>query len=107
MRYKNAPTVIDWLRKAFGFEKLLVVPGDNGTIAHAQLTFGNGMIMLGSDLDNKFGKLQKPPHDVGGVGTQTPKVTFGTSGPMIPGYENMSNTVRSSMLLPNNQIKSM
>lgn len=47
-RYKDAPEAIEWLEKAFGFERHLVVPGENDTIAHAQLTFGNGMIMLGS-----------------------------------------------------------
>ncbi|MDX1649873.1 MAG: glyoxalase, partial [Myxococcota bacterium] len=49
LRYRDAPKAIDWLCQAFGFEKHLVVPGeDEGRIAHAQLTFGNGMIMLGS-----------------------------------------------------------
>ena len=48
MRYRDAPAAIEWLCKAFGFEKHLVVPGPGGTIAHAQLTCGNGMIMLGS-----------------------------------------------------------
>ena len=49
LRYKDAPKAIDWLCKAFGFERHLVVPGDNDTIAHAQLRYGNAMIMLGSD----------------------------------------------------------
>ncbi len=48
LRYGDAAAAIDWLCRAFGFEKHLVVPGDNDTIAHAQLTLGNGMIMLGS-----------------------------------------------------------
>ena len=74
LRYHDAPAAIDWLCKAFGFERHLVVPGENGTIAHAQLTFGNGMIMLGTARDDDFGKLQKPPRDVGGVGTQSPYV---------------------------------
>jgi uncharacterized glyoxalase superfamily protein PhnB len=71
MRYHDAPAAIEWLCQAFGFEKMLVVPGDNDTIAHAQLTFGNGMIMLGSASDSEFGKLVKPPRDLGGVGTQS------------------------------------
>ena len=74
IRYQDAAAAIEWLCKAFGFEKHLVVPGDNGTIAHAELTFGNGMIMLGSAHDDEFGKLVKPPRDVGGVGTQSPYV---------------------------------
>ena len=48
MRYRDAPAAIDWLCDVLGFERRLVVPGENGTIAHAQLTLGNGMIMLGS-----------------------------------------------------------
>ena len=51
---------IDWLCKAFGFQKHLVVPGENGTIGHAQLVFGSGMIMLGSARDDAYGQLQKP-----------------------------------------------
>ena len=74
MRYHDAGAAIEWLCKAFGFEKHLVVPGENGTIAHAQLTFGNGMIMLGSARDDEFGKLVKPPRDLGGVGTQSPYI---------------------------------
>lgn len=74
LRYKDAPTAIDWICRAFGFEKHLVVPGDGGTIAHAQLVFGNGMIMLGSAVENEFGKLQRAPADVGGVGTQSPYI---------------------------------
>ena len=60
LRYRDAPAAIEWLCEAFGFEKHLVVPGGNGTIDHAQLVFGNGMIMLGSARDDDFGRLQKP-----------------------------------------------
>jgi uncharacterized glyoxalase superfamily protein PhnB len=74
LRYRDAKAAIDWLCRAFGFEKHLVVPGESGVIEHAQLTLGDGMIMLGSARDDDFGKLQKPPADVGGVGTQSPYV---------------------------------
>ena len=60
LRYRDAAAAIDWLCTAFGFEKHLVVPGEDGTITHAQLVFGNGMIMLGSARDDDFGHLQKP-----------------------------------------------
>ncbi len=74
LRYRDAPAAIDWLCAAFGFERQLVVPGDNGTIAHAQLKFGNGMIMLGSVLDNEFGKNMAQPDEIGGRETQCPCV---------------------------------
>lgn len=50
LRYKDARAAIDWLTSAFGFAEHLVVPGVNGKIVHAQLTLGNGMIMLGRRL---------------------------------------------------------
>jgi len=57
--------------KAFGFEKMLVVPEGEDRIAHAQLSFGNGMVMLGSVSDNAYGRLLKQPDEIGGVQTQT------------------------------------
>jgi len=72
LRYRDAAAAIEWLCRAFGFERQLIVPDGSGGVAHAQLVFGNGMIMLGSAHDDDaFGKLQKPPRDVGGVGTQS------------------------------------
>ena len=57
LRYRDAPAAIEWLGQAFGFKKHLVVPNDDGTIAHAQLRFGNGLVMLGSVLkdETEFG----------------------------------------------------
>ena len=48
LRYKNGTAAIAWLGKAFGFEKQMVVPGPDGGVAHAQLKFGPGVIMVGS-----------------------------------------------------------
>ncbi|HJZ64039.1 MAG TPA: VOC family protein [Candidatus Acidoferrum sp.] len=74
LRYRNATAAIDWLCKAFGFEQHFVVPGENGTIAHAQLTFGSGMIMLGSvrEDDHRFSLQQ--PDQTNGAETQCPYV---------------------------------
>ncbi len=74
LRYRDAPAALEWLCKAFGFEKHLVVPGEGDTLAHAQLVFGNGMIMLGSAGDDDFGRLQKPPAAAGGVCTSSPYI---------------------------------
>ena len=71
MRYRDANAAIDWLCRAFGFERHLVVPDEQGGIAHAQLVLGDGMIMLSTARDDAFGKHQKPPAQVGGVGTQS------------------------------------
>ena len=51
----------------------MVVPGEGNTVVHAQLAFGNGMIMLGSagSIDSEYAKLIKQPGDIGGAQTQT------------------------------------
>ena len=67
LRYRDAAAAIEWLCKAFGFEKQAVYAGQGGVIEHAQLTFGNGMIMLGSERDNEYGRLLKPAREVGAV----------------------------------------
>src|SRR5258708_5386378 len=68
LRYRNAPAAIDWLCSTFGFEKHAVYPNPDGTVAHAQLTFGNGMVMLGSVVEKEpdGGRLIKQPDEVGG-----------------------------------------
>ncbi|MBU3057143.1 VOC family protein [Pseudomonas indica] len=71
LRYRDAPAAIDWLQRAFGFEALMVVPDEQGGIAHAQLGFGNGMVMLGSVADSEYGRLMAQPDETGGAGTQS------------------------------------
>ena len=71
MRYRDAPAAIEWLCDTFGFEPQLVVPNEDGTIAHAQLSFGNSMIMLGSVFDTEFGRLMKQPAETGHFVTQS------------------------------------
>ena len=71
LRYRNGAAAIDWLCKAFGFERKMVVPGEGGSIAHAELTLGNGMIMLG-DAETEYGwlvQLPAPPTRVNTQGT--------------------------------------
>lgn len=72
LRYRDASAAIHWLCEAFGCSALLVVPGENGMVAHAQLALGESIIMLGSATDDAFGRWQQPP--VQGVGTQSPYV---------------------------------
>ncbi|MDX3907846.1 MAG: glyoxalase [Pigmentiphaga sp.] len=72
--YRDASAAIDWLCRAFGFSKHLVVPGEAGAIAHAQLTFGDGMIMLGSGQGELMREIAAFPKDIGGRQTQTPYI---------------------------------
>jgi uncharacterized glyoxalase superfamily protein PhnB len=65
LRYKDAPAAIEWLASAFGFARAFVAPGPDATIAHAELSFGPGMIMLGTARDDALG--MKSPRDLSGV----------------------------------------
>jgi uncharacterized glyoxalase superfamily protein PhnB len=48
LRYRDADAALDWLTKAFGFEERSVSRAADGSIAHAELRLGAGMIMLGA-----------------------------------------------------------
>src|SRR5271157_2630734 len=65
LRYRNAPAAIDWLCQVFGFERHAVFTTPEGTIGHAELTLGGGMIMLGSVKDDEYGRSFKSPDELG------------------------------------------
>jgi len=67
--YHDAPQAIDWLCRVFGFQKRLVILGENSSIAHAHLTLYHGGIMLSSAENYAFSNFCKSPREVGGVGT--------------------------------------
>ena len=70
LRYRDALAMIDWLCEAFGFEKHAVY-ADGDVVHHAQLAFGNGMVMLGSvDNTSAWGKRIAQPEQIGGRETQ-------------------------------------
>jgi uncharacterized glyoxalase superfamily protein PhnB len=71
LRYRDARRMLDWLCEVFGFEPHAVYDDGRGGIAHAQLTLGSGMIMLGSARDDEFGRAQAQPAALGGT-TQSP-----------------------------------
>jgi uncharacterized glyoxalase superfamily protein PhnB len=65
LRYEDAMAVIAWLERAFGFERGLVVAGDDGVVHHAQLSLGPGWIMLGTSREDEL--RMKSPRELGGV----------------------------------------
>lgn len=71
LRYRNAPAAIDWLCNVIGFERHAVHEGPAGTIGHAELTIGGGMIMLGSEKDDEHSRRFKSPADLGDVETRS------------------------------------
>jgi uncharacterized glyoxalase superfamily protein PhnB len=47
LKYKDAKAAIDFLDRAFGFERHAVHEAD-GVVGHAELRFGDGVVMLGT-----------------------------------------------------------
>ena len=62
LTYDDAPAAIEWLCRAFGFTKRLVVPGPDGRITHSELSLGTGVIMVSSPKpeDNRLGPRELP-----------------------------------------------
>jgi len=44
-RFRNAATMIDWLRDAFGFTVKARYEDDKGVVGHAELALGSSIIM--------------------------------------------------------------
>jgi uncharacterized glyoxalase superfamily protein PhnB len=82
MSYDDAGTAIDWLEHAFGFERSAVHAGPDGGVAHAELKYDGGMVMLGAAYENDFGL--KTPRELGAV-SQGVYVIVG--GPIDGHYE--------------------
>jgi uncharacterized glyoxalase superfamily protein PhnB len=78
MLYRDAPRMIEWLCTTIGFAKKAVYTDDDGTVAHAELTLGTGMIMVGSATakhrETPWGKLIRQPEELSGVETQSPSL---------------------------------
>ncbi len=55
LTYDDPGAALDWLEEALEFTRTSVHEGPDGSIAHAELRFGDGMVMLGSAGDNDFG----------------------------------------------------
>jgi uncharacterized glyoxalase superfamily protein PhnB len=74
LRYRDAPAAIEFLAAAFGLECRVSYPdpADPGRVVHAQMTHGDGMIMLSSVEESAFARTAplKTVAEVGG-NTQT------------------------------------
>lgn len=72
IQYRDPTAAIDWLCRIFGFEPKAVAKDPEGEIMHAELSFGNGMVMLGPVNEGDYGRLLKQPNEIGGFETQSP-----------------------------------
>lgn len=48
LRYSDSRRAVDWLCDAFGFRQHAVYEGPDKSVMHAELVYGDSMIMLGS-----------------------------------------------------------
>ena len=46
--YKNAAAALRWLAEAFGFEERQAYAAPDGTVMHAEMAFGGGVVMIGT-----------------------------------------------------------
>jgi uncharacterized glyoxalase superfamily protein PhnB len=65
--YRDPWAALDWLEKAFGFERSMVISDKDGRLAHAEMRFGDGYIMVGSE----WAEFIASPASVGGRNTQS------------------------------------
>lgn len=68
--YRDPWAAMDWLEKAFGFERSMVITDQDGRLGHAEMRFGDGYIMPGSE----WAEFIASPASVGGKNTQSIRV---------------------------------
>jgi uncharacterized glyoxalase superfamily protein PhnB len=64
--YKDNRAALKWLQSAFGFEASEVLTAANGDIVHAEMSHGDGVVMIGSE----FAEWAASPASIGGKNTQ-------------------------------------
>ena len=47
--YKDPAAALDFLQKAFGFERVMAIADGDGKLVHAELHFGDGYVMIGPE----------------------------------------------------------
>ena len=64
--YKDNRAAMAWLERAFGFDAAEVLVDSRDNIVHAEMSHGDGVIMIGSE----FTDWARSPSSVGGTNTQ-------------------------------------
>lgn len=65
--YQKPMAAFEWLQAAFGFEPAMLLTDADGNLAHSEMTYGDGWIMVGSE----WSADHKSPASIGGKTTQT------------------------------------
>lgn len=64
--YKDPMAALRWLKKAFGFERSMVITDAAGKLAHSEMSFRGGYIMVGAE----WADYTASPASVGSKNTQ-------------------------------------
>jgi uncharacterized glyoxalase superfamily protein PhnB len=65
--YRDPMAMLDWLERAFGFERYMLITDGEGNLAHSEMRFGDGLVMVG----NEWTDDHRSPASIGGKNTQT------------------------------------
>jgi uncharacterized glyoxalase superfamily protein PhnB len=66
LAYKNNRAALAWLETAFGFEPSEILSDGSGNIVHAEMTYGDGVVMIGGE----WADWTRSPASLGGKNTQ-------------------------------------
>lgn len=75
LSYKDPMAAFNWLQAAFGFEPALLLTDTEGKLAHSEMCFEGGWIMVG----NEWTAQHRSPASIGGLNTQTVHVQMKSS----------------------------
>ena len=65
--YKDAFAALDFLEKAFGFERTMVITDQDGNLGHSEMRFGDSYLMVGGE----WADYVASPLATGGRNTQS------------------------------------
>jgi uncharacterized glyoxalase superfamily protein PhnB len=72
--YRDPAAALDWLEKAFGFVRSMVIRDASGALVHSEMKFGGGTIMVGSEWTDYVAS----PASTGGRNTQMVHLRIGS-----------------------------
>ncbi|HXW71381.1 MAG TPA: VOC family protein [Methylocella sp.] len=65
--YKDPWAALDWVEKAFGFQRTMVISDEQGRLGHSEMRFGDSLIYIGGE----WADFTANPDSIGGKNTQT------------------------------------
>lgn len=72
LSYKDPRAALHWLEAAFGFEQAMVIVDGEDKVVHAEMNYGDGLIMVGTEWSER----NRSPVSLDGKTTQTVHVAI-------------------------------